>query len=146
MTLLLISACSSAKDERQHLYNEIVTIEQQFMAAFEQGDASGIAALYEINAQLLPANHEFISGQTAIQSFWRGLMQLGVASVKLETLEVEGMGDHAYEVGRYTIHTSDDEMIDFGKYIVTWRKSDEQWTLYRHIWTTSMIKSNQTRV
>jgi len=143
--LLLISACEPT-NEHEILYNEIVSVEQQFMSAFAQGDASSIAALYEVNAQLLPANHEFVSGQQDIQSFWQGLMRLGIRAVKLETLEVEGLGEHAYEVGRYTIHTSNDEMIDFGKYIVTWRKTAGQWTLYRHIWTTSMIKPNQMRL
>lgn len=142
---LLIAACSPI-DEGKTIYDEIVSVEQQFMAAFEQGDASRIAALYGRDAQLLPANHEFVSGQPAIQAFWQGLMQLGIAAVKLETLEVEGMGQHAYEVGRYTIHSSDGKMIDFGKYIVTWQKTAGHWTMYRHIWTTSMIKAYQTRV
>jgi uncharacterized protein (TIGR02246 family) len=141
----LMTACT-APDQSAGLYDELVSVEQQFMAAFEQGDAAGLAKLYDANAQLLPANRSFVSGRADIKAFWRGLMQLGITAVKLETLEVEGMGKHAYEVGRYTIHTADDQMIDFGKYIVTWHKANGQWSLYRHIWTTSMIKDNETKI
>ena len=143
--LLLITACSPS-DQSTTIYDEIVAVEQQFMTAFEHGDASGLAKLYEVDAQLLPANRDFVSGRPKIKVFWRGLMQLGIAAVKLETLEVEGAGSLAYEMGRYTIHSSDDQMIDYGKYIVTWRKTEGQWSLYRHIWTTSMSKDNETHI
>ena len=142
---LLMIACSPS-DNNTSIYDEIVLVEQQFMAAFEHGDASGLAKLYDRDAQLLPANRDFVSGQSDIKAFWRGLMRLGIAAVKLETLEVEGKDSSAYEVGRYTIHAADGEMVDFGKYIVTWRKTEGQWSLYRHIWTTSMIKANETHI
>jgi len=120
-----------------------VAVEQAFMAAFEFGDASGIAKLYSEQAQLLPSNRDFVSGRSEIKLFWQGLMQLGIATVKLEMMEVNASDDKAFEVGRYTFHTGEGAMIDYGKYVVVWQQQDGQWFLHRHSWTTIMIKVHE---
>ena len=72
---------------------------EQFMAAFSRGDAAG-AALYTADGQLLPPNSDVIAGKQAIQTFWQSAMHMGITAVKLETVEVEGHGHTANEVGR----------------------------------------------
>ncbi len=143
--LFTLAACNNANNN-EDVYDDIVAQEQAFMRAFEQQDVSRLASLYSSQAQLLPIYRPFVETKSEIERFWRGLMTLGIASVKLETLEVESYGDNAHEVGRYTIHLSDGDMIDFGKYVVVWKKERDQWLLHRHIWTTSMIKANESRI
>ena len=143
--MILLAGCSASQDQ-QRVYDEIVAVEQAFMAAFEFGDASGIAKLYSEQAQLLPSNRDFVSGRSEIKLFWQGLMQLGIATVKLEMMEVNASDDKAFEVGRYTFHTGEGAMIDYGKYVVVWQQQDGQWFLHRHIWTTSLIKAHESRV
>lgn len=116
------------------------------MAAFTHADSTGLAKLYSVDAQLLPANRDFVSGRDDIKLFWQGLMHLGITTVKLETLEVDASGRQASEIGRYTIHTADDVMIDYGKYLVVWQQQQGQWFIHRHIWTTSMIKAHESRI
>ena len=116
----------------------IAVANENFMAAVNQGDAAGLAALYTENGQLLPPKGDFVTGRSAIQEFWQSAMDAGIKSAKLETVEVEGCGDTAYEVGKYTLFADGEQMSDKGKYIVIWKQEDGQWKLHRDISNTSM--------
>jgi uncharacterized protein (TIGR02246 family) len=111
---------------------------ENFMATFNRGDAAGLAALYTENGQILPPNSDFVTGRQAIQAFWQGAMDMGIKSVKLETVEVEGYGDTAIEVGKYTLSGEAGQVLDTGKYIVIFKQVDGQWKLHRDIFNSSM--------
>jgi hypothetical protein len=64
-------------------------------------------------------------------------MKMGVADVRLETVELEGQGDLAVEGGRYALLGADGGALDRGKYIVVWHRVGDSWKLHRDIWTTS---------
>ena len=81
----------------------ILAANQKFMRAFADRDAVGMAALYTRNGQLLPPNSDFVTGAPAIQAFWQAIMDMGIKAAQLETVEVEGSGESAYEVGKYTL-------------------------------------------
>jgi len=72
---------------------------EKWMACANRGDLAGIAALYTEDGQILPPNSDFVTGRAAIQGFLQVLVDMGMKSVKLESIEVEGMGETAYEVG-----------------------------------------------
>jgi ketosteroid isomerase-like protein len=107
------------------------------MEAFGRGDAAGVARLYTPSAQLLPAHSDFVEGIAAIQRFWQGAMDMGLKEAVLESLEVEGYGETAHEMGRYTLKTGTGEVADSGKYLVIWKQEGGAWKLHRDIWTTS---------
>lgn len=144
--VLFITACLPSDHEDKATYLAVVKAEQQFMDAFKNGNFSGLAQLYTEDGQLFPANNNIVEGHQAIELFWRGLMDLGIHAVKLKTTEVEGSGTTIHEVGQYTIHAQDGQIIDFGKYIVIWKKHEQSWQLYRHIWTTSMTKEHGLKI
>src|SRR5438874_1534326 len=81
----------------------ILAANQKFMKAFADRDAAGMVALYTKNGQLLPPNSDFVTGAPAIQAFWQAIMDMGIKAAQLETVEVEGSGESAYEVGKYTL-------------------------------------------
>jgi uncharacterized protein (TIGR02246 family) len=110
---------------------------ENFTQAFARGDAATLASLYTDNAQLLPAQSDFVTGRSAIQRFWQSVMDMGINAAVLETLEVESADDTAYEVGRYTLKVVSGEVADTGKYLVIWRRQGGNWKLHRDIWTTS---------
>ena len=116
----------------------IAAANEDFMATFNQGDAAGLAALYTERGQLLPPNSDFLTGRRAIQAFWQGAMDMGIKSVKLEIVEVEGHGDTAIEVSKYTLQGLGGKPLDTGKYIVIWKQVDGQWKLHRDIFNSSM--------
>ena len=90
------------------------------------------------NGQILPPNSDFATGKQAIQAFWQGAMDMGIKSVKIELVEVEGHGDTAIEVGKYTLSGEAGQVLDTGKYIVILKQVDGQWKLHREIFNSSM--------
>jgi uncharacterized protein (TIGR02246 family) len=116
----------------------IAAANEKFMAAFNGGDAAGLAALYTEKGQLLPPNSDFVTGQQAIQGFWQALMDMGIKEAKLEIVETEDHGDTATEVSKFTLYGEGGQVLDKGKYIIIWKHEDGQWKLHRDIFNSSM--------
>jgi uncharacterized protein (TIGR02246 family) len=108
-----------------------------FAAAYNRGDAAGVAALYTVEGQLLPPNADFMIGREAVQAFWQGVMDAGIASLKIEIREVEDLGDTAIEVSEYTLYAQGGEELDAGKFIVIWKRVEGEWKLHRDIFNSS---------
>ncbi|MBN1138045.1 MAG: SgcJ/EcaC family oxidoreductase [Anaerolineae bacterium] len=121
----------------QDVREAIAAANETFMATFRAGDAAGLAALYTASGQLLPPNAGFMVGREAIQAFWQGAMDMGIATAKIETREVEGHGDTAIEVSTYTLHAQDGTELDAGKFIVIWKRVEGEWKLHRDIFNSS---------
>jgi uncharacterized protein (TIGR02246 family) len=109
----------------------------EFMAACARSDAAGMASLYTAKGQLLPAGFDAIEGREAIQKFWQTVIDMGIRSAVLETVELEPHGDIAIEVGLYKLLVAGGAVADRGKYVVIWKNEDGVWKLHRDIWTTS---------
>ncbi len=122
----------------QQIQSEIVAANKMFMLAFKNSDDNAMASLYTENAQLLPTNSDFVSGNESVKTFWKSVFDAGIKQAKLETLEVKGMGGTAVEVGQYTLYVEDNQVADSGKYIVYWKKVNGEWKLHRDIWNTSL--------
>ena len=116
---------------------QIESANARFVNAFKRGDATALASCYTSGAQLLPANSDFVRGTAAIRTFWQGVLDMGLKNASLETIEVEGHGDTAIEMGRYRLIAGGDVVADQGKYIVVWKNDQGAWKLHRDIWTTS---------
>ncbi|MEJ2288191.1 MAG: SgcJ/EcaC family oxidoreductase [Deinococcales bacterium] len=117
------------------LEGEIAAANAAFAAAFERQDATALAHLYTEGGCLLPAHRDALEGRPAIEAFWRELMESGMRRLQLELVEVDSIGESAYEVGRYTL---EDERgtADEGKVLVIWKREGGQWRLHRAIWNT----------
>jgi ketosteroid isomerase-like protein len=109
-----------------------------FSAAAAKGDGAGLAALYAAEGQVMPAGSEPIRGTAAIQKFWQGALDSGIAGVGLKTLEVFGHGATATEVGQYELRDKAGKVLDHGKYIVVWRREDGKWKLLRDMFSTNV--------
>lgn len=116
---------------------DILACNKNFMDAFGKGDAGGVAALYTGGAQLLPPYSDVVAGRDAIRAFWQGAMDLGLKAATLDTVEVEGFGNAAVEVGSYTLRAEGGQVADAGKYVVVWKTEGGVWKLHRDIWNTS---------
>ena len=109
-----------------------------FMATFAKEDAAGVAALYTEDGQFMPSNSDFVIGRQAIQATFQGLLDMGIKGIKLETIEVEVLGDSASEVGRYILEAEGGQVADQGKFLVIWKQEAGQWKLHRDMINTSM--------
>jgi uncharacterized protein (TIGR02246 family) len=135
---ITVSACQPPQAETPtDVSAEIQLANDQFSIAFAAHDAAALADLYTPNAQLLPTNSDFVTGREAIQTFWQGVMDSGVAGATLTPEEAVGAGSMAIEVGRYELSAEDGSVIDEGKYIVWWQRTPAGWRLHRDIWNTS---------
>ena len=141
--LLINASCNTPEQDNAVTHDAIVAANEQFMTAFNNSDDAALAALYTEDAKLMPSNSDFVSGNEAVQAFWKSVFVMGIKSATLETLEVEGMGDTAWEVGEYTLFTEGEQVADSGKYIVIWKMVSGQWKLHRDIWNTSMPSQPQ---
>ena len=118
--------------------NEAITAANaRFMSTLASGDGAGMAQLYTARGKLFPTGSDVVSGTEAIGEFWQGVMEMGVATATLETVELEGHGDTAIEEGRYTLGDADGQVLDQGKFIVVWKNVGGTWKLDKDIWNSS---------
>lgn len=111
-----------------------------FMAAFNRGDAAAVAGMYANDAKLLPPNSEIVEGTQNIQAFWQGLISAGAKVQALDMVQVDGRGDMATELGKYTFtipQAGGQSTTDQGKYLVVWKRQGRSWKLALDIWNTS---------
>jgi ketosteroid isomerase-like protein len=88
--------------------------------------------------QVLPAGTDAIRGTDAIQKFWQGALDSGIAGIGLKTLEVFAHGSTATEVGQYELRDKAGKVLDHGKYIVVWRHEGGNWKLLRDMFSTNV--------
>jgi uncharacterized protein (TIGR02246 family) len=135
---LALALAAGAAAQAQDVRASIEAANKTFEAAAAKGDGAALAALYTSDGRLLPANSDFVIGTAAIQKFWQGALDSGIRGAILTTVEAEGHGTVAHEVGTYELRDQAGKPLDKGKYVVIWKKVGTQWKLHRDIWTTSM--------
>jgi uncharacterized protein (TIGR02246 family) len=120
-----------------NLRTEIEEADRAFESNFDRHDADGMGDLYTEDGQLLPPGSGVVSGRDDIAAFWQGVFDTGVASARLETVEVEDHGDTAVETGRFTLSDADERTVDHGTFLVVWKNDGEEWKLHRDIWNSN---------
>jgi ketosteroid isomerase-like protein len=116
----------------------ILAAEKVFMAKYNKADAPGLVALYTRDGQIMPPNSGVVKGVAKLKAMFKSFWDAGDTVIKLDTVEVEGFGDMAYEVGKYALSGKTGKVSDQGKYIVVWKKVRGQWKLHRDIFNSSM--------
>lgn len=108
---------------------------RQFVETFNKGDAPGAAqGVYTKNARILPPGAEMVQGRDDIAQFWaQAVAQLGVRSVTLSAVDLQVMGDGAFEIGRAMLTLGDGATVP-AKYVVIWKQEDGRWRWDVDIW------------
>ena len=114
---------------------QIQKLNDQWMAAFNKADAAAVAAMYTIDAYVLPDGREMVKGRPAIEALWKQQMA-GATVEKITTLDVKPLGGSAArEIGTATMKTKAQPPQDVViKYAVVWQKEGGQWKLLQDIW------------
>jgi len=108
-----------------------------WITAFEARDAGRLSSVYGEDGMILPPNTDVIQGTEAIMNFFKGMLDTG-ANLQLENQETFVEGKLGYRMGLYKVFAKDGAMLDRGKYMEIWRKSEDRWWLNRDIWNTSL--------
>jgi ketosteroid isomerase-like protein len=130
-------AKAKAKPKSNDIKRSILAAEKLFMAKYSSGDADGLAALYTRDGEIMPPNAAIAKGAEDLKKLFKSFWDEGATTIKLDTVEVEGSGGLAYEVGKYALSGNAGD-IDHGKYIVVWKKVSGQWKLHRDIFNSDV--------
>jgi uncharacterized protein (TIGR02246 family) len=115
----------------QSVRSEIEKANAAWTAAFNRGDAAGVAALYTEDAIVLPPGLPIVRGRADIEKLWQGAFA-STKNPQLKTLEVTSFGDAAREIGEVTVEKGGTPSV--GKYVVIWKKVGPNWMLETDIW------------
>lgn len=127
-----------AKEASSAVRAAIDAANKKFGEGIAKRDAAIIASVYTEDALAFPAHSDVVKGKQELQKLWQSILDSGVASFELQTMDVETDGNLACESGTYMAKTKDGQVADQGKYCVVWKRVNGQWMLHRDIWTTSM--------
>ena len=109
-----------------------------FEAAFNRGDAAAVASHYSANAVVLAPGAARIVGREGIQVLWQDYVDAGVKDLRLTTVELDGQGETANEIGTYSLSAPDANggmVQSSGKYVIIWKTGDDGvWRLHWDIW------------
>jgi len=119
--------------QKSEIHATILALSEDFESTFESGDAKNIAEFYTENGMLLPAGCDFIEGKQAIKEYWQAAIDMGIRSIKLNIIEVEQHDDTVIEMSKYTLSSTDGQVIDGGKGIAIWKNSDGVWKLHQEL-------------
>ena len=121
--------------------NDVEAGEQRWLKAFNGGDASGVAQLYNVDARLMPPNAEILEGRDAIEAFVKEFVQTR-AQLSFDLVTVHESADMCAVVGRYEMEIpvpGADAQKDSGKFIEVWtRQSDGSWAIAEDIFNSSL--------
>jgi ketosteroid isomerase-like protein len=133
--LLVLAASAQARDIKA----EIDGANAKFVAAFNKGDAAGVAQFYTEQATALPPGAPMAKGRAAMQMLWQGAIQAGDKNMSLQALRVDQFGNAAREIGLFSLDAPDPQKqmthVE-GKYVVLWRRVGGGWKLDTDIWNT----------
>ena len=116
---------------------EIETANREFKVFFAAADSIGLANLYTQDAKFMNNGAPAVTGRKNIQSAISGIMNSGISSVNLTTIDVWGMENLITEEGELSLFVEDAEVYK-GKYIVLWKKVDGKWKLFRDIFNSNL--------
>jgi ketosteroid isomerase-like protein len=100
--------------------------------AYNAGDAAGLMALYDKDAELSTRPNINVVGRDAIGSFWKQDFGDGKPSTTLTLTDVYMSGDLAHLEGEYDV--SDKGQVTKGHYVQLWKQDGNAWRIHREMW------------
>jgi len=133
---------SSLADSRPFLdvQSLLRNLAQDFVTAFNTGNYDQAAALFASDGVFMAPHQEPAYGPKAVERLLRQFGDAGYEDLRLETVRVESSGDHAMEIGRYTvaIRQPDGTIVpDRGKYVKAWRRLGA-WLIVADCWSSNL--------
>ena len=112
--------------------------EKVWLAAFNGGDAAGVAKQYTEKARLMAPNADIVEGRAAIEGFVKEFVATG-AQLTFNLLAVHESADMCASVGTYVMEFPGDAPQDRGKFIEVWtRQADGSWLITDDIFNSDL--------
>lgn len=126
--------------------NDELAIREQsarFSAAFVDGDAETMVAIYTEDAVIAPPGMGFLSGKQALLDYWSPKPGRRVTRHQASPERIEVHGDIAYDYGHYSGATEVQGQTSNwgGKYLIVWRRgADGVWRMAQDMWNDGAPK------
>ena len=120
------------------LFTEIQAAGKRYASALNDGEWEAAASCFTDDGMLMGPSAPPARGRRAIAAYWEVAHERGFRSVELQTIEVEGMLDRAFELGKYDARGEDGVRLDAGKFMVHWKETEGGWRLYRDVFNSSL--------
>ncbi|HEY5590148.1 MAG TPA: DUF4440 domain-containing protein [Paludibacter sp.] len=134
LLILMVNSCTNGPTD---ITDQIKESNKVFMDAVLKSDTITLTNLYTNDAKIFPENGNIIDGQPSIGKFWSSTINMGIKKVLFETEKAQKFGNIAIEEGKYALYMEGDQVVNQGKYIVTWKNEDGKWKVFRDIWNVS---------
>ena len=89
--------------------DRVVSAYGAWNAAFNEGDATAVAAFYTDDAVLLPASHDIVNGPAEIGKFFAGLFANHVTGHALQPFKIIEAGDTLIAASKWSANGRDDK-------------------------------------
>lgn len=120
------------------LHAAITDLNHRWDAAFNRGDAAGLAALYDSDGAVLPAGGDAAIGAAQIEALFAGAIGQGIHNHRIELHALAGDDGMAVQRGRWSAQAknAEGELQHFGGHLtlVFRRQADGSWRALTHIW------------
>ncbi|GAA4274285.1 hypothetical protein GCM10022258_35810 [Aquimarina gracilis] len=116
---------------------QIKAATKAFSASYLKQDFEAIAKSYTADAKIFPNNTPIISGYEAIKKRWSNTAGYTPIAHEIIPEEIVILGDTAHDYGIYKGKNKKEDGTEIsykGKYVVVWRKINNQWKMYLDIW------------
>lgn len=117
-----------------------------WVAAFNAGDPTALAALYAENARSLPPGGPPVAGRSQIESYWRGDIGEGGVTTTLTPVDAVAQGDLVHVEGTYQVKGKDGAELASGQYQQLWTSTGAQWQLQHEMWRIDPALQRETEV
>ena len=130
-------ACTSspaAESFEQADRDRIASFISDFVAVYNAKDAAKVAQRFTDTGAVMPPNASTVAGPDSLRMYYERRFQQGASDLKLETLDVVGVGGLAYATGNYWLNMAPaggEVRRDRGKFIFILRERRDNWLLER---------------
>lgn len=117
--------------------DKILSNIEHFSISVMNSDYQSIGLAYTPDAKIFPNNMDIIKGREAIIKYWTPAEGIKTKYHKITPEEIKVIGNEAYDYGYYegtTLRSDGTESNWKGKYVIVWRKIDQEWKIYLDIW------------
>ncbi len=120
----------------------IHAVDQNWLKAYNGGDADAVAGLYDEKAILLPPGAPAPHGRAAIRAFFASDItaskKAGVTFHLGPNPDGSANGDMGWASGIYTVTDASGKVVDSGKYLSVSKKEDGKWLYVRDTWNSDV--------
>lgn len=108
-----------------------------FSKAYMASDTETLLNLYTEDGKIFPNDRHIISGKEDLNNYWTVPKDVKILHHKVTPSEIYIENEIAYDYGYYegkTLTKDKKEVSWQGKYVIIWKKIDDNWKIYLDIW------------